>query len=137
MTDYNEYISSEEWKLRAKIVRELHGHRCQLCNSNGKTLHVHHRTYDRLGHEALDDLTVLCKDCHSKFHEKVKKHQVSTTIARITKAMEDELQTFLHDCGFSDPALLSISFISDGCDTLTLYGSGVIAIDDKHVGLKQ
>jgi replicative DNA helicase len=44
------------------------GHRCQVCNSPDK-LDVHHRTYERVGQEQLDDLTVLCDRCHGLFHE--------------------------------------------------------------------
>jgi len=33
-------------------------------------LHVHHRTYERVFHETLDDLCVLCEDCHELFHGK-------------------------------------------------------------------
>ena len=31
--------------------------------------HVHHRTYDRLGHEEAADLVVLCGSCHDRFHD--------------------------------------------------------------------
>jgi hypothetical protein len=34
--------------------------RGQLCNGRG-VLQLHHRTYERVGDERLDDLTVLCK----------------------------------------------------------------------------
>jgi len=31
-------------------------------------LDVHHLLYDRLGHEKLSDLIVLCRLCHNAFH---------------------------------------------------------------------
>jgi len=40
---------------------------CQLCNSKDN-LNVHHRTYERRGHELASDLIVLCKQCHKTFH---------------------------------------------------------------------
>ena len=40
----------------------------RLCNGT-EGLDVHHRTYDRVGAEELDDLTTLCDRCHTLFHE--------------------------------------------------------------------
>jgi 5-methylcytosine-specific restriction endonuclease McrA len=39
-------------------------HQCQRCRRSGLTLQVHHKTYERLGHESPADLEVLCTDCH-------------------------------------------------------------------------
>jgi len=65
---YAEYLQTPEWtKKRTKALRFAQ-FRCQLCNGN-ESLNVHHRTYERLGHELLSDLSVLCKDCHSIFHQ--------------------------------------------------------------------
>lgn len=44
-----------------------YGRECCKCKKK-KNLHVHHKTYERLGKEHLNDLMVLCKDCHSKEH---------------------------------------------------------------------
>lgn len=33
-----------------------------------KPLQVHHRTYERIGNEGLDDLIVVCPRCHMKIH---------------------------------------------------------------------
>lgn len=63
---YGEYLKTPEWTAkRAKALR-FANFRCQLCNS-GANLNVHHRTYERRGHELMGDLTVLCADCHSTF----------------------------------------------------------------------
>lgn len=66
--NYDKYIQSLPWKEKAKQAKEHAGNRCQLCNSPDN-LAVHHRTYERLGCELPEDLTVLCKNCHSRFHE--------------------------------------------------------------------
>lgn len=66
---YNFYLDSPAWKSKRLAALNLAGHRCQLCNGT-KNLHVHHRTYERIGDEELGDLTVLCKNCHYRFHEK-------------------------------------------------------------------
>lgn len=64
---YEDYLVSDEWKaLRDKAI-ELAGNKCRLCNSD-YNLHVHHRTYERIYHEDIEDLTVLCGDCHNYYH---------------------------------------------------------------------
>jgi hypothetical protein len=66
---YEDYLKSEEWQAKRKQALAYAENRCQLCNGDGE-LHVHHRTYDRRGAEMPQDLIVLCKDCHEKFHNK-------------------------------------------------------------------
>lgn len=46
--------------------------RCQVCNTDERTLHVHHRTYERVGAELPTDLIVLCDACHGVFHREGK-----------------------------------------------------------------
>jgi hypothetical protein len=71
--NYKEYILSPEWKARATAAKVKAGWRCQLCNEEGdeRTLHAHHRTYKNIGHEDPTDITVLCSDCHAKFHDEI------------------------------------------------------------------
>ncbi len=64
---YQEYILSDRWKKLRVIALSVAGNRCQVCNSSFH-LHVHHRTYERLGFELISDLTVLCDECHELFH---------------------------------------------------------------------
>lgn len=65
----DKYLTSDHWQETRKNVLDSADNRCQLCNSNGE-LHVHHRTYDNLWYENLNDLIVLCKKCHKRFHDK-------------------------------------------------------------------
>lgn len=69
---YSEYIKSNAWREKALAAKERAGWHCQLCNKEGdkSTLHAHHRTYDRLGHELDADIIALCAECHAKFHGK-------------------------------------------------------------------
>ncbi len=65
---YGEYLKSEQWgQLRKSKLKEVN-YKCQLCNSN-KELNVHHRTYERIFRESIEDLIVLCESCHRKFHK--------------------------------------------------------------------
>jgi|GEM_PF-2903918 len=67
--NYYAYIASEEWRQRAHAAKQRAGNRCQVCNrpSGEVMLNAHHRTYERLGNEHPDDITVLCRDCHELY----------------------------------------------------------------------
>lgn len=73
---YDAYLRSPEWKEKRADALARALRRCQLCNAKAKKgapLDVHHRTYERLGHEEPADLIVLCRDCHGRFHDKLPK----------------------------------------------------------------
>lgn len=73
---YREYLKSKEWKEKSESAKERANYRCQICNSNSN-LETHHRTYERVGSELPEDLTVLCKECHQLYEtaKKIKKPQ--------------------------------------------------------------
>lgn len=52
-------------RIRSKALKRQPT--CVICESTDR-LHVHHRTYDRVGHEAQSDLVVLCADHHMELH---------------------------------------------------------------------
>lgn len=64
---YADYIASPAWQARREMTIALWGGRCALCYAAG-ALDVHHRTYDRLGHELPSDLVALCPTCHEAYH---------------------------------------------------------------------
>lgn len=65
--NYSEYLQSKHWlDLRAAKLHEVND-RCQKCKRRSK-LQVHHFTYERIGHELLSDLQVLCERCHENAH---------------------------------------------------------------------
>lgn len=65
---YAEYLKSDHWRsVRDKAIDRAGG-LCMLCNGNDGGLHVHHRTYERLGEEEDMDVIVLCASHHAQFH---------------------------------------------------------------------
>ncbi len=98
---YEEYLNTPEWKEKREMVLELRGRRCEECGST-KDLHVHHWVYCR-GEESLEDLVVLCSNCHKKLHEgkelEVKKERerldylVGLILAAEAKGDEDRIYT--------------------------------------------
>lgn len=68
--NYKEYLQSERWKTlrEGKLVQARY--KCQLCDAKDCELNGHHRSYRNLGKPAeIDDLIVLCKTCHEKYHD--------------------------------------------------------------------
>ena len=65
---YAAYIKSDAWHFSPARLAELlaSGGKCRICNDGSPTtlLHVHHRTYERLGCEIVSDLTTFCEPCH-------------------------------------------------------------------------
>ena len=70
--NYQEYIQSPDWQNKADAAKARAGYRCQICNQTGK-LEAHHRTYERLGEELDDDITVLCDKCHALYSVQTKR----------------------------------------------------------------
>ena len=68
---YQMFLNTYYWKTISDYKKEQFGNKCQLCGSE-KYLNTHHRDYSIRGEEFknLNELTVLCNKCHSKFHDK-------------------------------------------------------------------
>jgi hypothetical protein len=76
MFDTDPYYSSVAWHSLREACLARDGYRCRLCNCPD-ALQAHHRTYERFGREALNDLTTLCASCH----DVVTDHQRRTRFA--------------------------------------------------------
>jgi len=66
---YQDFLQTPYWKAIAAHTRYKAGYRCQLCNNNSNLV-THHRNYSIHGqeHAHINELTVLCRHCHQKFH---------------------------------------------------------------------
>jgi 5-methylcytosine-specific restriction endonuclease McrA len=65
---YPDYLESPHWRRVRYRALKLADFTCRRCEAKDVTLHVHHRTYARLGRERDDDLEVLCEFCHRSEH---------------------------------------------------------------------
>ena len=64
---YEEYLRSDVWQAtRKRYVSSEYPKFCLVCGS--KDFDLHHRTYERLGHEELFDLVPLCTSHHIALH---------------------------------------------------------------------
>lgn len=66
---YDEYLDSEMWKKKRKVILERDKGICQGCLSRA-AVHVHHLTYEHVFNELAFELVSLCKICHDKAHAK-------------------------------------------------------------------
>jgi hypothetical protein len=64
---YLKYLNSAEWRKKREQVIERSGSICERCH-HYVVAEVHHLTYDRVYHEALEDLQGLCGYCHAFLH---------------------------------------------------------------------
>ncbi len=66
-SEYAEKLKDPRWQKRRLQILERDKWSCQECGTDSKTLHVHHRFYDR-GKEPWESpdhaLVTLCEDCH-------------------------------------------------------------------------
>lgn len=67
---YKDFLQTPYWEAVANRKRYKANFKCELCNNTG-LLNVHHKSYKNHGYEVdhLEDLIVLCEDCHKKFHD--------------------------------------------------------------------
>jgi hypothetical protein len=64
---YSEYLASPHWKhFRARYKKAGLPLACAVCGAS--SICLHHHTYVRLGQETLEDVTPLCRSCHTDVH---------------------------------------------------------------------
>lgn len=72
------YLHSQYWKEKREEVFRRAGYKCQICGTainvdridKKEPGQIHHRTYDYLGNEPIENLIAVCKKCHSELHKK-------------------------------------------------------------------
>ena len=64
---YRDYIKSKQWALRKSNYYGRHDKICRACSTKAH-IHLHHKTYARLGFERDADLVPLCRSCHYLVH---------------------------------------------------------------------
>tara|TARA_R110002049_G_C9025379_1_gene551637 strand:- start:404 stop:994 length:591 start_codon:yes stop_codon:yes gene_type:complete len=64
---YHRYLQTKEWKTIRNKVLKRDNSICKICNEN-KADDVHHKTYENVFNEKLEDLVSVCRKCHSEIH---------------------------------------------------------------------
>lgn len=67
---YPDFLQTLYWRAISSYKIKQSFLRCEKCKGYGK-LEVHHKTYKHHGEELdyLEDLMVLCRDCHNNIHK--------------------------------------------------------------------
>jgi hypothetical protein len=74
---YEGYLESEHWRSFRRLVFEaqrvrlgLNRNVCESCSSSKDeiNLQLHHLTYERMGNGRIEDVRVICRECHQKVH---------------------------------------------------------------------
>ena len=83
---YRKFLRSHYWTSLRTYVLERNHRKCARCNKIGTQLH--HKSYRHHGeeHNHLQDLQMLCGECHLKAHEN--RHLLERAIG---KSLTDEL----------------------------------------------
>lgn len=72
---HREYLQSPLWRSIRKNAIIHYGEVCGKCGEYGTD--VHHLTYERVGgDELIEDLQVLCRDCHEAVHAVDRKSKI-------------------------------------------------------------
>lgn len=83
---YREYLKSPQWKAlkekaleRSKVnakSNNIHGV-CEKCGYEPwrAILQLHHKSYKNIYHETLDDVVLICPQCHKREHKLLKEQQ--------------------------------------------------------------
>jgi len=74
------YLNSEDWKNLRAAKLSLVGFKCQLCRFKSESNDVHHLKYRKLHDVRLEDLRVLCRQCHDDVHALLKKYPKLKTL---------------------------------------------------------
>ena len=80
--EYEEYISSAEWRRRRQEILRRDRHRCQAPGCRARARDVHHRWYsDPIGREPDSALESLCRECHRIVHGRADAPSVAVAAA--------------------------------------------------------
>lgn len=72
---YQKYLKSAEWKIIREKVITRDKNLCQECKTKNAE-EVHHKTYENLYNEPLEDLVSLCKSCHLEAHRIIAREEM-------------------------------------------------------------
>ena len=88
---YWELLKRPEWQRKRLEVMQGAGWKCQMCSTETKTLHVHHRMYVK-GRKPWEyqntEFDVLCEGCHAEGHKL--KDKVNWLLRQIPSRMLEE-----------------------------------------------
>ena len=65
-----EHLRSCFWQqLKQKRAEIIGGYKCEACGKYTHKLDLHHVTYEHLTFEKIEDVRLLCRNCHNSLHK--------------------------------------------------------------------
>jgi 5-methylcytosine-specific restriction endonuclease McrA len=64
---YNEYLASDAWQNRRRLVLKRANYLCEACLVR-PAVQVHHLVYTHVFDEFLWELKAICLECHRRIH---------------------------------------------------------------------
>lgn len=87
---YQAYLNSPDWRRKRNEKLRQVGWQCERCPSR-RHLNVHHKTYERLGAEWMEDLEALCADCHETHHRvELEQSSIGVYVKLARQALRDQ-----------------------------------------------
>ena len=80
--EYHLYLRSKKWQRIKRRKLQRANFKCERCNSN-LMLQVHHKTYQHVYHEPLEDLIVLCEVCHLDKHDLLTEERIEIEVEKL------------------------------------------------------
>lgn len=74
-SNYRSQLSAPQWEEFRRAYVARHGSYCRSCNRSGVEVQLHHIVYDRdktLWEHDDQDLALLCRECHERWHNLTK-----------------------------------------------------------------
>lgn len=137
---YRAHLASAAWKRFCREVRQRDEERCVTCNSgNEQRLEVHHRTYERLGHELLSDCSTLCRPCHRLITSRIRglryAQKVLPPLANVVAATVNEGRVLLASSRSALPPLQAVGLPEAGNLRFaqTTHGKDMPDVTDEDV----
>ena len=79
---YYRYINSAEWReTKLRYISSKLPKICYVCEKSEGPFDLHHKTYKALGNENLTHLTLVCRECHNRIHQRQKDTGVHIWVA--------------------------------------------------------
>ena len=119
---HRQYLQSPAWKQKRMEALESYGCVCNRCGKHGTD--VHHKTYKRVGNEHLEDLEVLCRDCHEAHHaierslRGKKKGAKAYHVKAMFAALSEDQKKMLQDGTGDDLHFAIVYKVSKKCDKI-------------------
>lgn len=87
---YRRYLGSAHWReVKERYRASDRPQECYCCGDPDK-VHLHHKTYARIGAELLDDLVPLCRRCHSLVHVLERRGDIGLDLAGLLDEVRAE-----------------------------------------------